>query len=123
MSGSFWSMPSMRDLLGPDMPAFGTPVAPTVPLEPEPLFPEVIGQVLAAASEPLALPGSPWTHTFHRPLPEEALYDCVHCLTCGESPHCGGCDCAAPPAPLLPGYTITRAPEFTGVLGYLEDRL
>lgn len=104
--------PRMRDLVGP--PMFGTPVVPTAFLslyeEPTPLFPEAIDQLLVAASEQPA-PGPPFVHRFQHPLPETVLVE-------GDD----GEVVEVERWPLLPHYTITRAPEFTGVLGYLEGR-
>jgi len=55
--------------------------------------------------------GPPWTHTFQHPLPEMVLV---------EDDDGGMVEVER--WSLLPSYTITRAPEFTGVLSYLEVR-
>lgn len=55
--------------------------------------------------------GPPWTYTFRHPLPELV-----------EAKDEDGNPVLVERWPLLPSYTLTRAPEFTGVLSYLEDR-
>lgn len=53
-------------------PPFGTAVAPTVwlPMDPEPLFPESVGEVLHAILHPEPKSGAPYTHTLNWPPTE-----------------------------------------------------
>jgi hypothetical protein len=55
-------------------------------------------------------PGPPWLHSFQHPLPDLV-----------EADDDDGRPVLVERWPLLPSYTITRAPKFTGVLSYLED--
>lgn len=55
--------------------------------------------------------GPPWTHSFQHPAPEIVMVETED-----------GTLAMVEQYPLLPTHTITRAPRFTGVLDYLEDR-
>jgi hypothetical protein len=109
----------MRGVLDGPLDLLHTLVSPSsfVPMivEPGPEFPDAIGQLLHAALNPPQQDGPPYTHTFRHPLPEVALDDAGQPLR----------DERGEPVmvyPLSPSYTITRGPEYTGVLDYLKEQ-